>query len=328
MKPRPGEYLAVENLNPLARITRLAALAALLSTGCSESATASGNNNDASVDTLDVAPDTHDSVVIDTSRIPCWFRVEEIRSLGRGLRSDIVTRDDVTRFNLQPANESCFEELTLGVEPQDAGGRPTYVWGARVCIPFNGTDLCRDTQFSYTGGTGFKGLFQVGPVSISSFSGLPNDWVANNQPVRLEMGLNWSVRTNVDVDLVTPTMTLNTVVPNADGNIDISFTNSEAGYWGLLIANESPVGETVTTAGTCDLFSHDSRGCETGYHCTFDGNNGACLNAQRGGQVFNSGSHTVQLSFPDRGNYAARMFFVDNNGNPAAGATGWVHFTR
>lgn len=314
MNSRSVEGSFVRPLSRLATMTRLAAFAALVSTGCGESATASGAGNDASAD---------------TSRIPCWFNVEEVRSSGQGLRSDIVTRDDQTRFNLQPANDSCFEELTSGIEPQDAGGRPAYVWGARVCIPYNGTDLCRDTQFTYTGGQGFKGSFQVGPISISSFSGLPNDLVANNQPVRLEMGSHWSARTNIDVDFVSPTMTLDNVVPNVDGrNLDITFTNSEAGYWGILIANESPVGETVTSRGGCDLFSRDSRGCEIGFYCTFDGNSGTCLSAQRGGQVFSSSSHTVQLAFPDRGNYAARMFFVDTNGVPAAGASGWVHFTR
>lgn len=331
MKSRSVEGLLGKDLNPFATMGRLAVLAALVSTGCGESATASEAHNDASIDTSDVASaDTAETAIADASRIPCWFRVEEVRSFGSGLRSDIVTRDDQTSFSLQPASDSCVEEFTSGIDPQDAGGRPAFVWGARVCIPYHGTDLCRNTQLTYTGGQGFKSSFQVGPISISSFSGLPSDWVANNQPVRLEIGSTLSVRTTIDVDLVSPTMTIDNVVPNADGrNLDISFTSSEAGYWGMLIANESSAGEnTVTDSGRCDLFSNKSSGCATGFYCTFDGNNGACLSAPRGGQVFSSGSHTVQLAFPDRGNYAARMFFIDNNGIPAAGATGWVHFTR
>ncbi len=323
-------------LSPITNLaTRAGVLAVLAGLGCSASGDVGTETNDATVDdrvdaSTDSSVDTNDTSIDtnDTSQPPCRFVMESINNLGGGLlRTDVVGRGTQTRFYLYPTNSACDEELTRGIVPQDAHGRPAYHWPAQVCLDYQGTTLCRPAEFVYTGGFGYKGTYVVGPVEFNIFAGLPANFVAQNQPVTLRIPFEGVVNTHLDFDWVPPVAGLDAIATR-DRELIVSFSASEPGHWSVVI-NDQYGNNTTPGTGVCGLYSGMGGLCEGRNTCIYNGGNtGVCVPEVRGGTVFYNGIFSVTIPFSaPRGNYSAHLEFVDLNGIPAEDRGGNVSFS-
>lgn len=317
--PRLGEKLGVSvSTTNLARAGVLAVFAGL---GCSAHADASFEQGDAMVN--DSAADVRDNSA--EERRFCNYVVENITNNRPGnLRTDIVGRGNETRFYLLPTSSSCNSVLTRNIEPEDNHGRPAYRWGARVCLNYQDTELCRETDFLLTAGDGYKWTYVVGPVRFDTFPGLPTDFSAQNYEITLWVPPERYLRTHVDFDWSTPTVNLNSVTDTGANQLNVTFSSSEGGHWSLNVVDQFG-NNTARVIGGCNLFPSTAARCASGGACTYTGSLGVCLAEERGGAIFTGGTHTATIPFTaERGNYRARLQFVDLNGNPAADSADWT----
>ncbi len=285
-------------------ITRLLLAGALV--GCSSNAASD----------FQTPTDTGIEASLDASIDPGHCSLEVESTFG-GSRNNWILRNHPTTFYLVPSSQSCQDTLARGT-PEIVFDRPLYRRAAQVCLTRNEVRRCLPTDFVYLPGGNIAGVgnfgstLSVGPVNFNEIPGLPSNWNAIDVPVDINIANdpeNLFIRTYTNFDWTVPTVSNVHTTRITPSIVDISFTSSEYGVWGVNV-------DHVTSVVSCSS-DHKENPCDTGNYCVLQEDGYKCLPYLWGGRVYESGEQAISIPFNSRAGFShpATLFFSDFAGN-------------